>query len=467
MDIKEKVKALPASPGVYIMKDSSGSILDVGKAINLKKRVASYFYPGRMLSDRIDSMAAKVSNIEHISTSSEAEALIYENSLIKQLDPKYNVALKDDKGYPRLKITVNEKFPRLFITRKKIDDGALYYGPFTSAKLLRQAVIMLRQLFPLRRCLKLPKKVCLYYHIRQCPGPCAGKIDKAGYSDTVSELKLFLDGNRKGLIDHLAKRMIEASGREDFEEAGRLKLRIETLSSINDKTVSYKPIEEVEELKSFLGIKTPIDTIEAFDVSNIMGESAVGSMVSFHKGKSRKSEYRKFKINSVTGIDDYSMMREIVSRRYKRLIDEKKDLPDLILIDGGKGHLAAASEELNKLGLADIPVIGIAKEFEHIYSKSGGEPIILPRDSKSLHLLERIRDEAHRFAIGYHKRLRSKDIKISELDGIGGIGPKKKAILIKHFGSVKEIKRSDAEKLSGIKGIDERTAKRIIEYFKK
>ncbi len=467
MDIKEKVRSLPASPGVYLMKDSSGTVLYVGKAINLRKRVASYFYSSRIKSDRIGAMAGQVVDIEFIPTATEAEALIYENSMIKQLDPKYNVALKDDKGYPRLKLTVNEKFPRILITRKKVDDGALYYGPYTSAKLLSQALIMLRQRFPLRRCVKLPKKVCLDYHIGQCTGPCEGKIDEAAYAEMVSELKLFLEGNRKGLIDHLSKRMTEASEREDFEEAGRLKSRIEALSSMTDRSVSYIPKDEVDELKAFLGIKSPVDTIEAFDVSNIMGEAAVGSMVCFYKGKPRKSAYRKFKINSVAGVDDYSMMREIVSRRYKRLTEEKKKMPDLILIDGGKGHLAAASEELIKLNLGDIPVIGLAKEFEHIYTKSRKEPVILPRDSKSLHLLARIRDEAHRFAIGYHKALRSKVVKVSELDDIMGIGPKRKALLMKHFGSVEEMKKAGAEKLRGIKGVDEKTAKRIIEYFKK
>jgi excinuclease ABC subunit C len=466
MDIKEKVRELPSSPGVYIMKDVRGSVLYVGKAINLRKRVSSYFYPRKALSKRIRIMALKAADIAYIGTSTEAEALIYENSLIKQLAPKYNVALRDDKSYPRLKLTVNEKFPRLLITRKKSDDGAMYYGPFTSAKLLKKALIRLREMFPLRTCIKMPRKVCLDYHIKQCPGPCADKITEASYADTVLELKLFLGGSRSELIDHLSRKMLEASKKESYEEAGRLKAKLEALSSMKEKAISYIPREEVEELKGMLGIQGPVEIIEAFDVSNIMGQEAVGSMVYFYKGRPRKSEYRKFRIRSVSGADDYSMMREIIHRRYCRMLEEKRPLPDLILIDGGKGHLGVALEELAKLGLTNIPVVGIAKEFEHLYLKDKVDPIILPRDSKSLHLLERIRDEAHRFAINYHKSLRSKKLGCSELDEIEGVGPKKKGLLMKKFGSVDAIKKASPEEIAGVKGIDEKTAQRIVEHFK-
>lgn len=467
MDIKEKVRQLPTSPGVYIMKDASGGVLYVGKAINLRKRVSSYFYPGRALQDRIRLMVGKIADIAYVSASTEAEALIYENSFIKQLSPKYNVELKDGKSYPRLKLTVQEKFPRLLITRKKTDDGALYYGPYTSAKLLKEALKMLRQMFPLRTCVRMPKSVCLNYHIKQCLGPCAGKVDQAHYMEMVSELKLFLNGDRASLIKHLTEKMLESSKAEDFEKAQWLKARIEALSSMAEMAVTYIPREEVEELKNMLDLKVVPETIEAFDVSNIMGTEAVGSMVHFYKGKPRKSEYRKFKIRGVSGIDDYSMMRQIVSRRYVRLLEEGKKLPDLILIDGGKGHLGVALEELNRLGLSGIPAIGIAKEFEHIYVKGRSDPIILPRDSKALHLLERIRNEAHRFAITYHKSLRSKKTEYSELDEIGGIGPKKKRLLINHFGSVDAIKKAGLKDIAVVKGMDEKTARRVYGYFKR
>jgi len=480
MDHKEKIKGLPASPGVYIMKDAGGAVLYVGKAANIRKRVASYFYPKRRLYGRLESMVSKVDRIECVPTATEAEALVYENSLIKQLAPKYNVMLRDDKSYPRLKLTVNEAFPRLFITRKKLPDGALYYGPYTSGLLLREALVALRQIFPLRSCGKMAKRPCLNYHLRQCFAPCAGKIDEAAYTEMIAELKTFLDKGRPGLIKALTEKMLAASKEERFEEAAKIRLRIEALASMREKSVRYIPADEIEELKSMLGLKAPVEAVEAFDVSNIMGQEAVGSMIYFYKGRPRKSEYRKFRIKTVSGVDDYSMMREIVRRRYERSLEEKNPLPDLIVIDGGKGHLAAALDELEKLGISGVPAIGIAKparlqgglvraggEFEHIYMKDRKDPLILPRDSKALHFLERIRDEAHRFAITYHKGLRSKKMEFSELDEIRGIGRKRKEALLARFGSVEKIKAASLEELLKVERIDEKSAKNIISHFRK
>jgi excinuclease ABC subunit C len=362
---------------------------------------------------------------------------------------------------------MNERFPRLFVTRQKKDDGAAYYGPYSDARLLREALIALRQIFPLRSCGALPKTVCLNYHIKQCLGPCASVISNDRYMDVVSELKLFLEGKRAELLKLLSVRMAEAAKKEDFEEAGRIKSRIEALSSIKEKSVSYYPAGELEELRNLLKIKGPIEVIEAFDVSNIMGKAAVGSMIYFYKGRPKKSEYRKFRIKTVSKIDDYAMMRELVRRRYSRSLEEKRRLPDLILIDGGKGHLSAVVTELEKLGLTDMPAIGIAKEFEHIYTKDSDKPIMLPRESKALHLLERVRDEAHRFAIGYHKKLMSKRIEFSELDEIRGVGPKRKKELLKHFSGIGGVKAASIEMLLKVKGMDERSARNIIEHFKK
>lgn len=467
MDSKEKIRGLPSSPGVYIMKDDKNAVLYVGKAANVRKRVASYFYPNRRLYGRLESMVSQVDRIDCVPTITEAEALVYENSLIKQLHPKYNVMLRDDKSYPRLKLTINEKFPRLFIVRRKADDGALYYGPYTSAVLLREAMIALRQMFPLRSCGKMAKSPCLNFHLHQCLAPCAGKIDDVQYAEMVTELKLFLEKGRPGLLKALTEKMLEVSRLERFEEAVKIKARIEALCSIREKSVRYIPADETEELKNMLGLQAPAEVIEAFDVSNIMGQEAVGSMIYFFRGRPRKGEYRKFRIRSVEGVDDYSMMREIVRRRYERSLEEKKRLPDLIVIDGGKGHLAAALEELEALGISGVPVIGIAKEFEHIYMKDRKEPLILPRDSKALHLLERIRDEAHRFAIAYHKELRSKKIEFSELDEIRGIGRKRKKVLIKRFGSVDGIKAASFEELLKVEGIDAKSAKSIFDHFGK
>lgn len=410
MDIKTAIKKMPESCGVYMMKGAAGDVLYVGKAKNLKKRVSSYFQASRALGERIESLIRQVMDISYIPTSTEAEALIYENGLIKQLSPKYNVALRDDKSYPLLKLTVNEKFPRLIMTREKNKDGAVYYGPYTSAKLLKEALKILQELFPLRTCNKMPKKECLQFHIEQCLGPCVGKINEERYNNLVEQLKLFLEGRRMELLKLLSDRMKELSKDERFEEALECRGRLETLSAVKEDRISYRPTDELEELKDILGIKEKLERIEAFDISDIMGEEACGSLVYFHKGKPDKNEYRRFKIKTISGMDDYSMMREIVRRRFTRSLAEGKALPNLIVIDGGKGHLAVAVDELEKLNLDNIPVIGLAKEFERIYAKDRKDPIILPKESKALHLLERIRDEAHRFAISYHKKLMSKRI---------------------------------------------------------
>jgi len=408
MVAKEKIRGLPGSPGVYIMKSADGTAIYVGKAVNLKKRVASYFRPNAPLDERIRAMVRLAEDIDHIATNTEAEALIYENGLIKQLSPRYNVALKDGKSYPLLKLTMSEDFPRLIMTREKKNDGSVYYGPYANAKLLRQALVFLKQIFPLRSCVKMKKKICLDYHIKQCLGPCAGSIDKRRYSEIVTELKLFLEGRRRELLEAISSKMKEAAAREDFEAASGFKGRLEALSTIREDSVFYKPSGGPEELGRILGMAKTPETIEAFDVSNIMGEAAVGSMICFYKGRPKKTEYRHFRIKTVSGVDDYAMMREIVGRRYSRITKEGKDLPDLILIDGGRGHLGAACGELEDLGISKVPVIGIAKEFEKLYVKNKRDPILLPKESKALHLLQRIRDEAHRFAISYHKILMSK-----------------------------------------------------------
>lgn len=410
MDIKKTLNNLPHAPGVYIMKDAKGAVLYVGKAIDLKKRVASYFQTSRNHPARIRSMVSKVAQVSTVPASTEAEALIYENGLIKQLSPKYNIALRDDKSYPQLKLTINEKFPRLILTRQRSDDGAIYYGPYTSAKLLKKALKILQKLFPLRTCNRMPEKTCLQFDINQCPGPCEGKISEERYKDIVTQLKLFLEGRRTELLKLLSDKMVRLSAQEKFEEAGEYRNRLEALSAMKEDKVLYGPMKESKELKDILGIKGRLETIEAFDVSDIMGDEAVGSLVFFRKGKPDKNEYRKFKIRTVRGMDDYAMMRELVRRRYSRSLEEKKALPDLILIDGGRGHLSVALDELKKLGLGNIPAIGLAKEFEKIYVSGRNDPIILPGESKALHLLQRIRDEAHRFAISYHKKLMSKRI---------------------------------------------------------
>jgi len=409
------------------MKDALGKILYVGKADNLRKRVSSYFRASRRLPKRIESLVSQIKDVSHIPTSTSAEALIYENGLIKQLSPKYNVALRDDKSYPMLELTANEKFPRLMITREKKRKGSIYHGPYTNAKLLKEALNILRKLFPLRTCNRMPKRKCLEFDIGQCLGPCEGRVSGERYGAIVKELKLFLEGKRSELMKLLTDRMKQLSKDERFEEATECRNRLEALGSVNTDRVKYGPANELGELKRILGIKGKLEVLEAFDISNMMGDESVGSLVYFRKGVPDKNEYRKFKIKTVSGINDYSMMREIIRRRYTRSIKENKRLPDLIVIDGGRGHLSVVLDELKKLGIDNIPAIGIAKparrsplasdgragrgEFEKIYVKDRKDPILLPGESKALHLLERIRDEAHRFAITYHKKLMSKRLR--------------------------------------------------------
>lgn len=466
MDLKEKIKELPGRPGVYVMRGAGGEVLYVGKAGNLKKRVSSYFYAKRAHTARIALMVGKVRDITYLPTATEAEALIYENGLIKELRPRYNIALRDDKSYPLLKLTVQERFPRLFVTRTRADDGALYYGPYADAGLLHEAVAGLRQLFPLRTCRTMGKRPCLNYHIKQCLAPCSsGGIDESRYREMVDEIQLFLSGRRVELLSRLAAKMARAAREERFKDAAILRSRLEALGAMKETAVGYGPVAEVEELGAVIGLSGRPETIEAFDISNIMGEDAVGSMVSFHKGRAQKSRYRKFRIRQVAGIDDYAMIREVVRRRYARLAEEGEALPDLVIIDGGKGHLASAAAELAALGLGKLPVISIAKECEHIFVKGKPAPIVLPKESKALHLVQRIRDEAHRFAITYHTRLAAKRATASGLDEVPGIGPRRKRALLQRFGSLEAMRGLGWEELARVEGMSERAARAVADYL--
>ncbi|MBU1853844.1 MAG: excinuclease ABC subunit UvrC [Candidatus Omnitrophica bacterium] len=410
MGIKEKLKKVPHTPGVYMLRDSSGNTLYIGKAKDLSKRVSSYFKEHRPKTARQISLLEHVKDLDYIITTSEEEALIYEANLIKEKRPKYNVELKDDKGFPYLKLTLNERFPRLIISRKKVDDGSGYFGPYTRVKLLRKAIAVMKTIFPLRTCRKIPDKVCLSYHIGQCFGPCINKINEKEYQEIVGQLTMFLQGKKKDLLKELTQKMIDSSKEKRFEEAIILRNRISALSEIPGKKMrDYSGWGDVAvKLKRLLSLPRLPLRIEAFDVSNISGKEATGSMVYFYNGKPDKSNYRKFRIKDVQDIDDYAMIREIVRRRYKRLKEEDSGLPDLIIIDGGKGHLKVAYDELVRLNLQRIPVISIAKQKEQIYTRGTKKPVDINRDSQILHFIQQIRDEAHRFALKYHHKLRDK-----------------------------------------------------------
>ena len=466
--LKEKIKKLPDLPGVYKFLDSKKQVIYVGKAGRLKRRVSSYFQRGRARDARLELLVSEVRDIKFIRTSSEAEALIYEAGLIKDHAPKFNIELKDDKSYPFLKLTVNEPYPRLFVTRRRMGDGAIYYGPYVNVKLLRGALSFMKKVFPLRTCRRFKKSVCLEYHIGQCLGPCEGKVSQKEYAEIVSQLKKFLEGKKDDLMKDLKSKMNLFSKRQEFEKALAVKKRIEALTAVQQlHDRSQRPIYgELDELQNALALSDLPLVIECFDISNIGGKQAVGSMVKFVAGSPRKAEYRRFRIRSVGGIDDYSMIREVVRRRYSRLLGEKKAMPNLVLVDGGRGHLSVARGELHELGLDEVPVASIAKEHNHLYIEGRRRPIRLSPGSRLLLLIQRIRDEAHRFAITYHRRLRRGAKFDTQLRAIEGIGPKREKVLLKKFSSVSELKKASLEKLIKT-GIDKKTAGKIAEYFNK
>ncbi len=457
--LRERIARLPDQPGVYLFTDAQGAILYVGKAVSLRKRVVSYVQRPAELPPRIAKMMAQVTDVQVRQTTSEAEALLLEAQLIKTHHPRYNVALRDDKAYPVLKIT-NEPFPRLLVVRRKQADGACYFGPYTDATLMHQAVQFLRRVFPLRTCRTFPKTPCLEYHLGQCLAPCAQYINATQYQRIVDDLTAFLEGKRDHLLRDLARRMEQASRDRRFEEAARLRDQIQALTSIitaKEKSLAASPLEQ---LQAALKLPHLPRRIEACDISNIFGDHAVGSMVVFQDGKPHKAHYRRFRIETVQGIsaterggpaklrggDDYRMMREVLRRRYSGTLSAELPPPDLILIDGGKGQLSAACEELSALQRR-IPAMGLAKRFEQIFVPGVSEPIVLLPTSPVLHLVQHIRDEAHRFAITYHRRLRQRPITASRLDRIPGVGPVRKRHLLRAFGSLASIGKASVDEL--------------------
>ena len=407
--VRQKVSRLPDAPGVYFFKDSKGVTLYIGKAKSLKKRVQSYF--GRALDAKTQILVSKIADLEYRLTSSDSHAQILEASLISALQPHYNVDLKDDKSFPWIRIT-KEQFPRVGIYRKRKQSEeipALYFGPFTNAALLKEALQVIRRIFGFRTCRIMPHKPCLYYRVKLCPAPCAGKVAPVEYQALIKRLILFLNSRYEELMQELRLRMQEASAQRLYEDAAQMRDQIASLSAFSFTPHVQAGISELACLRKILKLpKMPL-RIEGFDISNISGREATGSMVSFYKGKADKNNYRRFRIKTVGAIDDYGMIREVVRRRYGRLLREGKDMPDVVLIDGGKGHLLAAEGVLKDLG-ARIPCMSIAKEKENIYISGRELAVTLREGSLALNLIRRVRDEAHRFARAYHHLLRRKKI---------------------------------------------------------
>lgn len=395
MGIKEKIKNAPETSGVYLMRDTSGEVIYIGKAKSLKSRLTSYL--SKSLSAKTAALMSHVADVEYITCVAESMALLFEANLIRQYKPKYNVVLRDDKSYPYIEITA-EAYPRIFISRPKGAAHGLLFGPYPKTKTLKSALGLIRQIFPYRSCANMPKTPCLFFHLNLCPAPCIGRISEAGYKETIDNIAKLLRAQVKELAEKLELTMTQLSRARQFEEAALVR---DQVTSLQNLYLGRAKTHELETLKDLLGLAHIPLAIDAVDISSLQGGLAVGSIVVFKNGRPDKNNYRKFRIKEIRGVDDYAMMREVIRRRFSRLRDEKKKFPDLLLIDGGLGHVQSVKEELERLDV-HIPLVGLAKENEELWLPEAAKPLVLSRDNEALKLLQRIRDEAHRFAHKYH-----------------------------------------------------------------
>jgi excinuclease ABC subunit C len=430
-NIRQITKDFPTGPGLYFMKGPGDKVLYIGKAKNLRSRVASYFQPASdLLSSRgpkIAEMVTKVETVDFIETHNEIDALLQEARLIKDIRPPYNTDLTDDKTFPYLEITTGDDFPGVYITRKPRSRGSRLFGPFTGAKDLRAVLVLLQKIFKFRTC-KLdirkddPKRrffrPCLLFSIRQCTAPCADKISREEYKRQVGDLIKFLRSKRSTILRQLRKQMEEASKSFEYEKAAMFRDRIRLIERLDDRgtpeenvqpeVFAADPTDALVQLRTILKTTDPVRIIEGIDVANIAGAEAVGSLVKFIDGKPFKSGYRRFKIKTVKGIDDYAMIAEVVKRRYKYALRGEELWPDLVLIDGGLGHLRAAQKAFDEMKAPNVKIASLAKREEEIYLQESNKPLRLPSNSPAKKLLQYVRDEAHRFAQHYHHILRSK-----------------------------------------------------------
>jgi len=482
--IRDKLSQLPHKPGVYLMRDRFGTVIYVGKARALRKRVSQYFHPSRRHGWDL-KLAALIEAIEdfdvHI-VKSEPEALLLEGKLIKEFKPRYNVSFRDDKNFLLIKVNLNDPIPRFTFTRLRQQDGAKYFGPFVSSGACRRTITMLRKKFNLRGCRPLQPaerdyKHCLYGHLQHCSAPCVGKVTHDGYRQQVAEACDYLEGQTGEWEKELEVGMLKAAEARDYEQAARYRDMIRDLRETTRKSRKFTrmpvrlpgaidPGRDLAALGQALGLAAPPARIEGFDISNISGTFMVASMVSFQDGKPDRAQYRRFRMKSVVAQDDFACMAETVRRRYSRLQRESRPMPDLILIDGGKGQLGMACRELAKLGLEHVPVIGLAKEFEEIYRPGESVPMRLGLDSGSLKLLQRVRDESHRFANTYNAELRLKKISESILDELPGIGGSRKAELLKRFGSVQQLRKASLEEIQQVPGFGKKSAKALKNFLR-
>ena len=474
---------IPAKPGVYIYRDSFGMVIYVGKAANLRKRMSQYFQPSRetRADPKLRSLINSIDTWECLTVRSEDEALILESRLIKEYAPKYNVLLRDDKRHLLLKIDLSERFPRPKTARLRKDDSCLYFGPFPHGGALRQTLDFLIRHYALRSCIfhdpgREEYTHCLAAKIRDCCCPCIGKVTEAEYRERLDSLIDLLNGNVDGMLELLRKKMQEYAEKRNFEKAALFRdisKNVESLYGSKNRTFSNAFIpqtaggpEAVEDLRSALKLKTPPRVMICFDISNISGTLAVASMVCFRDGRPYKQGYRRFRIRTVTGANDFAMMREAVSRHFFRLLEKKQPLPDLLIVDGGKGQLSSAVDALLKLNCPPFPVIGLAKRNEEVFIPGRGDPILIDRNRPALKLLQAIRDESHRFAVTYHRALRLRTIQNSILDEIPNIGASRKRAILEAFGSVHRLRKASPETICAkVEGIGPETAQVIHDYL--
>lgn len=529
-DLKVKLRDVPHKPGVYLMKDRLGTVIYVGKAKNLRKRLSSYFTPSKsqMADLKTRALIKSIWDFEIHEVRNEPESLLLEGKLIKEYRPKYNVSFRDDKRFLLLKVHMDDPFPRFQFARVRKEDGSRYFGPFAHSGALRTTINWMNKEFGLRSCRPLFPTDFDYKHcnddvIKNCSAPCIGNVTQEEYKERVERACDFLNGKSKEMVDQVELEMQQAAANLDFERAAELRDMLDQLKKTLRPTRQFRrgrglprtgdaidPMADVRELREILMLDRDPLVMECFDISNISTTHCVASMVRFRNGVPDNQNYRRYRIKSVAGQDDFASMAEVVRRRYSRILLEAREvagedadlsqenpvesmrrleqemeareqagieegkgkkrkpfirLPDLVIVDGGKGQLSSAMKELQRLGLHELPIIGLAKKQEEIFRPHEPEPIVIPHDVGALKLLQRIRDEAHRWANGYHELLMKRRVEESILDDCPGVSQRRKKALLEHFGSVARLRKATEAEIAQIEGISLTLAEGIARFL--
>lgn len=469
--VKQKLQTLPDQPGVYLMRDRAGRIIYVGKASSLRNRVRHYFQRATLHSadPKLRGLIHSIADLDILPVRTEAEAILTEGRMIKEYRPRYNIAFRDDKRFLLLRVYPNDPWPHFEACRVDRSDDAIYFGPYSNSRAARAALDFVQRHFHLRSCRPRVPGMEDYKHchadiVSYCSAPCIGRISQENYHARVAEAIAFLRGERPELLKEIEAQMKQAAADQQYEAAAALRDTLFLLRrAIRERARGTKQLrlraedaqKGLRDLQLLLDIGAPPRVIECFDNSNISGTYAVAGMVVAVDGLPARGRYRRFRIKTAVGNDDPMMMAEVIHRRYRRLLDENGALPDLILVDGGVTQLNAARMALAQLGLSGMPSIGLAKKYEeiHVNTTMGAPPVQLPRASFALRVLQQIRDEAHRFALDYHRRLRARAIRDSVLDDVPGVGEKRKELLLRQFGSVTRLARASEERIAAVPGV--------------